>query len=419
MSKVSNKLNYRTIPLGKYVDGSPEWHGCRMHGPHYDDPTHPEYIEYTAGGSDVGVILGVSSFKTNIELFHQKTKFKTAIPKEMNEEILRAGHELEEFVANMFLRKMKEDEGITDIKMWNDTTMYQHPHYPFALGNFDRRVKVNGVEGLVECKTTSNFKDRENWKLGIPPKGYEYQCRYYMAIANVPFVYLTCCWGFTKADCAVILIKRDLDIEREMMSAVADFIECCYMGMEPEPCVKSEKILAEYYTRLYGEPIPDDPAVELPDSREIYELIEKATELVERKKKAENALETIEAEEYALVNAILSYAEKGTEYATYRLDDEKYVAISLKYKETRTGFDEERLKAEQPELYKQCLVEKFDKALYDKITKDIVKENKKAEKSGGVIKEVRNYKIAPKKKLDEPVSLKKLEIKECAIEEAV
>lgn len=423
MSKVSNKAtvntNYRPIPLGKYLDGSPEWLGCRKHGPHYDDPTHPEYIEYTAGGSDVGVILGVSKFKTNIELFHQKTGLKGAVEKPMNTEALRAGHELEEFVANMFVRKMKEDEGVNDIEMWNDTTMYQHPHYPFALGNFDRRVKVNGVEGLVECKTTSSYDDIKNWKLGIPPKSYEYQCRYYMAISNTPFVYLTCSWGFTKAENAIILIRRDLDIEQQMMSAVADFIECCYMGTEPVPCVKSEKMLAEYYTRLYGEPAENAPAVELPDSYEIYELIEKATELTARKEKAEKALETIEAEEYALVNAILSYAEAGTEYATYRLDDEKYVAISLKYKETRTGFDEERLKAEQPDLYKQCLVEKFDKALYDKITKEIVKENKKAQKSGGVIKEVRNYKIAPKKKLDEPVSLKKLEIKECAVEEAV
>ena len=157
----------------------------------------------------------------------------------------------------------------------------------------------------------------------------------------------------------------------------------------------------------------------MPDSYEIYELIERATELTERKQKAEDALANIEAEEYALVNAILSYAEKGTEYATYRLDDEKNVAISLKYKETRTGFDEERLRNEQPELYKQCLVEKFDKALYDKITKEIVKENKTAQKKGGAIKEVRNYKIPPRKKLDEPVSLKKLEIKECAVSETL
>ena len=60
-TNISFKPNY----FGKSGDGSPEWHRWRLHGKNGEVPV-------TIGGSDVGVLLGLSPFKTRQELWNEK-----------------------------------------------------------------------------------------------------------------------------------------------------------------------------------------------------------------------------------------------------------------------------------------------------------------------------------------------------------
>lgn len=149
------KQDYSPIALGDTAClSNEEWLKWREHGPYYANPLDPRYISCTVGGSAMSAIFGDNPWISRLELFHQKSGVKKAkYERPMNQAILDAGHMLEDFVAHMFLVKMAE-EGITDIEMWNDTVMYQHPHYSFAVCNLDRRIKVNGIQGILECKTT-------------------------------------------------------------------------------------------------------------------------------------------------------------------------------------------------------------------------------------------------------------------------
>ena len=370
-----NNKHYTPISLGDTAGlSNDEWLKWREHGPYYKDPLDDRYISVTIGGSAVSVVFGDNPWMSKLELFHAKSGVTTPKYKRvMNQEILDAGHMLEDFVAHMFVRKMQE-EGVTDVEMWNDTNMYQHPYYPFAVCNLDRRIRVNKVEGVLECKTTGNYEDIKLWEKGIVPKKYEWQCRYYMATMDLDYCYICCCWGFTLKETAVILITRDKEIEDMMMEEVSKFVDCCLMGKEPEEQTKHMETLANYYTRLYGEIEPSAPAVELPDSTEIYDLVTAAQSLSERKERAQKRLDEIEEEEYTIASKIMKLTGGKSTYATYRLDNEKVVAIKVKLPMKRATFDEERLKQDNPVLYDQYQEKKFNVTEFKEKEKKLAKD---------------------------------------------
>lgn len=372
---MKKKENYKPIALGDTLGlSNDEWLRWREHGPFYNDPLNPHYIPVTVGGSAVSVIFGDNPWKSKLEFYHEKSQTKKPkYTRPMNQAILDAGHQLEEFVAYMFVKKMTE-EGTTDVKMWNDTTMYQHPYYPFAVCNLDRRIRVNGKEGILECKTTGNWNDIALWKKGIVPKKYEWQCRYYMATMNLDFCYICCCWGFTSDSCAVILITRDAEIEKVMMEEVAQFVKCCETGVEPETQTTHMKTLAEYYTRLYGEIDAACGVMELPDSKEIYDLVEEASVVAERKKRLTTQLGELEEREYAITCKIIEITEGKSAYVTYRRNDAEVVAISLKLPMKRAGFDAEQLKKDNPTLFEKYQIPKFDPTLFKKEQKEVAKK---------------------------------------------
>lgn len=360
---VNLNLNYSPIPLGETKNlSNDEWLMWREHGPHYKDPLHPDYISVTLGGSSVAAIFGDSPWKSRLELYHEKSGIVDAkVKKPKNQEILDAGHDFEEGVANTFLRKMKKDYGISDFKMWNDTVMYQHPLHPYMVANMDRRLERNGQQGILECKTTSSIKDIALWKEGICPKKYEWQCRFYMAVMNVDFCYIVCVWGFTLDECAVILIKRDLEVEAHMIEEMDKFIECCEFGIEPEPQTTHMQVLADYYSRLYGV-IPDkeDTAVELANTIENMQLFEEIRAIKEKHAILDAQMSVIEETEARLASQILAKVDGASTYCTMRVDDETVWSVKAKQSVKKDGFDLERFKADHPSEYKEYCEEKFN-----------------------------------------------------------
>ena len=332
-----------------------EWLKWRAHGPAYADPLSPDYIPVTVGGSDCSAVLGDNPWKSRLELFHEKSgTAKAKIKREMDEEMLQIGHELEEYVARRFLLKMKR-EGVTNITLKNDTSFFQHLKYPFMVANMDRIITVNGEIGILECKTTSSIEKQKLWKKGICPKEYEWQCRFYMAVADVDFCYICCCWGlgYLEKECAVILIKRDKAIEEEMIKELCSFVENCEYGIEPEPQTTHMNVLANYYMRLYGTDglTTDNPPIELPDNIEMYELVEKARLLQIREDEAQEHLEAIKQEGYAIAARLVEMAQGKTNCASYRLDDDTVCRIKVHVPSTRASFDVEKFKADHPFEY--------------------------------------------------------------------
>lgn len=362
--------NYSPIALGEFEDGSQEWLEAREHGIG-KSLADPDYIPVTIGGSSAAIVLGISPWKSKLELYGEKSGLLEAkYPKAKNQVILDTGHQLEEFVALTFKRKMLE-EGVK-LEMWNDTNMYQHPHYKFALANLDRRIKVNGVPGILECKTCSNWDTiKKYWQNGVCPPYYEAQCRFYMAVMNLPYTYICCAWGMGPSDNAVVRIDRDLEVEETIFKELEQFVDDCIEGNEPTLESENLEELAKFYTRLYGEIENDAPAVELPDSEEVLELLESAEAIFARKEKVMKMLADIEKEEAKITCQVMKITGGKSTYATYRLDDETVMGIKLALPMKREGFDEEALKADDPAMYDKYVKheDKFDITKYKKENK--------------------------------------------------
>ena len=172
------------------------WLECRMHGPKGDIP-------YTTGGSDVAAIFGVSPWVTPLELWMIK-KGKMKPPPKANANTLEMGHMLEDIAAYWYGKK-------TGNTVINDTNMYQHADFPFALADFDRRFirASDGERGILECKSCS-WRVAKEWDNNGYPYNYELQLRFYLAVADVNHGAFSAVWGNNPdQDLALPTLERD------------------------------------------------------------------------------------------------------------------------------------------------------------------------------------------------------------------
>lgn len=367
-------MNYSPIDLGETKDLSEkEWLAWREHGPHYADPMHPDYIPVAVGGSAASIVMGDNPWTSGLELFDQKSGRRTPkISRQMNQEILDNGHYLEEYVAMHFKPFMKENIGINpeNIEIINDTHMYQHPYYKFAIVNCDRILVIKGKNGkqrgILEIKTTGNLNDIAMWKAGIVPKKYEWQCRYYMAVMNLDYCYIACMWNFTRDSMAVILIKRDLEIEKLLMESIKEFVEAAEMGVEPKLNETYKETLSKYYARLYGTVDEKAPAIEFPDTDDTRDMFDEIRALASEKQRLEEAEHALQEKEAAIIAKAYKYMGGKSNYGTLRVDENTVYALRIKVPMHKDKLDVEKFKSEYPALYDEFVEPKLNETALKK-----------------------------------------------------
>lgn len=139
------------------------------------------------GGSDIAAILGVSKFKTALDVYLSKT---TDQPEQKGEH-LYWGHALENPIIDRFIR----DTGANVIRQ---PEMRRHPDYEWAIANADALItNSDTIEAILEIKTSSAFKSRE-WGADDTdevPIEYIAQVQWYMWIYDVQEAYLAALIG--------------------------------------------------------------------------------------------------------------------------------------------------------------------------------------------------------------------------------
>jgi len=125
------------------------------------------------GGSDAAAILGISRYKTPLQVWAIKTG--QVVPPDISDKVaVKLGNKLEQAVAEFFM----EDTGK---KLGRVNKTLFHPKYPFLGANIDR--EVIGEDAGFEAKTTNQFKASE-WEGEEIPAEYLIQCIHYMAVAG-------------------------------------------------------------------------------------------------------------------------------------------------------------------------------------------------------------------------------------------
>ena len=180
------------------------------------------------GGSDIGAILGLSKYRTALDVWLEKTG---RIVNTVDNLPVRFGTFAEEFVACEYAAQtsfqlIHSEEGVT------------HPKYPFMVGHIDRYVFESGNEfgsqlfnmdgscaasHLLECKTASPFNQSDWGELGTDevPMSYLVQCLWYLAITNLERCDVAVLFG--NSDFRIYEVYRDKELEDLIIAKAASF----------------------------------------------------------------------------------------------------------------------------------------------------------------------------------------------------
>lgn len=138
------------------------------------------------GGSDISAVVGLNPYKTNVELWMEKTGQTT--PEDISEkDYVKYGTEAECHLRELF--KLDFPQYAVD---YVENNSFTNPKYPWAVASLDGWLTdEDGRRGVWECKTTNILQSmqKEKWNQKIP-MNYYCQCLFYMAVYEADFCVL-------------------------------------------------------------------------------------------------------------------------------------------------------------------------------------------------------------------------------------
>ena len=272
------------------------------------------------GGSDAGSICGMNPYSNAMKVFHDKTS--DTIEEQQDNEAIRQGHDLEEYVAQRFMEE-------TGLKVRRSNFMYRNLEYPFMIADVDRLVI--GEDAGLECKTASAY-NADKWKDGEIPLHYIMQCYHYMAVTGKKVWYI-----------AAVILGR----------------EFTYRRLEWDDALISQMTAAEqYFWKNHVEKgiMPDPDGSKACDEvlRQYFHTARKSVEieLVGFDEKLDRRAALLE--QIAPLQQELNQIEQ--EVKLYMKDNE--TASSSRFKVMwssveKTSLDTKRIKLEKPEIYQE------------------------------------------------------------------
>jgi putative phage-type endonuclease len=133
------------------------------------------------GGSDVAAILGLSRWRTPLDVYLDKTSEE--LVEQSESEAMYWGNRLEGIVAEEYATR-------TTVELTEPTEIFRHREHGFLLANPDRLIKVDDGVGILECKTCSAYKASEWGDEGTDqiPTEYLLQVAHYRLVLDAKFV---------------------------------------------------------------------------------------------------------------------------------------------------------------------------------------------------------------------------------------
>ncbi len=268
------------------------------------------------GGSDAAVLLGLSSFRSPLELWLDKL----GKLEDTASEAMEMGSALEPVIADRF-------EAKTGLTVQDAQECVEHPGRPWMRATIDGRVEEeDGSWSLYEAKATSGW----GWKDGVPDH-VMVQIQHNLEVTGLPKCWLVVFRGDRLA-LQIEEVQRDQEIIDAIVKAEQYFWEHYVV---PEVCPPAVGTAGEMEALkdLYQESEPE--AVDLGD--------EGATLLIDLRiaQKAKKEAEQAETAAKAKLMSLMGKAELGS------VNGE--IAVSWKPVETNR-LDQKRLKADHPEI---------------------------------------------------------------------
>ncbi|MFR6665604.1 MAG: lambda-exonuclease family protein [Thomasclavelia spiroformis] len=186
-----------------YVKDVDQWHELRGKG---------------IGGSDAGIVMNVSSYKTPYELWKEKTG-KVDRPFITNEAIEK-GNLLEPLMFEMFKTFYSKEYEVIDTK----NISLSSKQFPFLRANLDGALieRDTNKKGILEIKSTTiqNAAMFRYWNDDVPIL-YFFQCLHYLNITGFDFVVvyaiLDIPWANRQETRVIKMYREDLEADIELL----------------------------------------------------------------------------------------------------------------------------------------------------------------------------------------------------------
>lgn len=288
-------------------------------------------------GTDAGAIVGLNPYKSAFAVYQDKI---TEEIEELDNEAMKQGRDLEEYVAQRFSQE-------TGLKVRRANAIFYNEDYPFMLADFDRIIA--GQKAGLECKTVSPYSS-DKWSDGKIPIHYQLQVQHYLAVSGFDCWYVAALIFGTEF--VIRKIDRDEELIRHLITIEERFWNHNVLGRNiPDPDGSdsySELLKKQYFgcrkeneIQLFG------MEHELRRRNEIKELLDK---LEKEKKIIEQKIQLQLGQSDAVYATCGAYAVSWTPTVTQRLDTSK-------------------LKAEEPAVYEKYLKETTSKRFSVKMVK--------------------------------------------------
>lgn len=280
------------------------------------------------GGSDVAAVLGLSKFKTALDVYNEKI---SDVPLQiLQTPRMRAGIMLEQVIADWYA----EESGK---KVVLDNKIRKHREHNFLIANIDRVIYASNGEGtgVLECKTTNSFFAK-TWDTEIPME-YYCQLQHYLLVT-----------GYTWGEIAVLIDGYDFrryyfTRDDEFITALTErlvyfWTEHVAKRIPPDP-VTEKDVLTLFPKETAGKTI-----VATEELRKIYLELKNEKALV---KAHEGRIEVLEES----IKLLMQDAETIQ-------DDSGSVLVSWKAAKDSMVFNSKLFKETKPDLYKEFMEHK-------------------------------------------------------------
>jgi putative phage-type endonuclease len=272
------------------------------------------------GGSEVAALLGLSPWKTPVDLFLDKTGRRS--DEQEPSEALRLGTELEDYAARRYTET-------TGRQVRNYGYMVTRGH---ALADVDRLIVPDGAkvaafheevrtDGILECKTSGVAWDEE------PPEYYQAQAQLYAELLDCAFVDFAVVFLAPRRDFRIFRVARDRDVGAALLDRIEAFWRESMIPDTPPPAVNLADARA-----LFPNARPDS-RIEAPEG--IANLVARLREMEAARKDLEDKAELLKGEIAAFMEDADTLVRDGVKLCTFkapkprRVTDWKGVAADL------------------------------------------------------------------------------------------
>jgi putative phage-type endonuclease len=308
------------------------------------------------GGSDIAAILGLSPFRTAVDVWLEKTGKAT---NQLDSLALRFGSFAESFIAS-------EYEKATGFITLEHQPAIIHPNHQYLQAHIDRVVATKpkadlaqqdladdglddifppasttdhsplGASRLLECKTANPFYQHDWGEPGTDavPLHYLCQCAWYLALTQAEQIDLAVLFGNT--DFRIYHIARDAQLESDLLEHAINFWQNHVLADQP-PAAKNQ----EDYKRLFAK---ESPTQTRQASANILHQLSTYPNLVDQAKAIETQIDAVKQAVMEEMQHADTLVDQGRTLATWRSP------------KSSSRFDQKSFEKAHPDLYQQYQV---------------------------------------------------------------